>query len=115
MFPANRAEAAIGKVKNAGPATPTSLHEMVDAFRQLTVHAPHIVPIPPTTLGPFAWIARWFVARLAPSAKAMLTPTVWGIMSRDIHPDLSRARIELNYSPRFDLEQGLASTLPYHE
>lgn len=115
MLQASHAEAAIGKVYNAGPAAPASLRELVHVFRQLTGHAPRIVPIPLATLRPFAWLARWFVASLAPSAKEMLTPTGLAIMSRDIHLDISRARIELKYSPRFDLMQGLASTLPYYE
>jgi len=115
MLQASRAEAAIGKVYNAGPARPTSIRELVDAFRRLTGHAPRIIPVPLATLSLVASLAKRFVARFAPSSMAILSPTGLAILSRDSRLDISRARNELNYNPRFSLKQGLASTLPFYK
>jgi nucleoside-diphosphate-sugar epimerase len=108
-------DVAIGKVYNAGPGVPTSLHDLIDAYRRVTGRGPRIVPVSAEAVRSSASPSRWLLARFAPGAEAMLTDTGLALMSKDIHLEMSQARIDLGYAPRFSLEQGIAATLAHSE
>lgn len=111
MLRASRAEAAVGRVYNAGPGAPTSLADLAAAYRRVTGRGPRIVAVSVEAARRSAPLSRWLLARMVPGAQAFLTPAGLDLMARDIHLDMSRARDELGYVPRFNLEQGIAATL----
>jgi UDP-glucose 4-epimerase len=86
---------AIGRVYNAGPGKPTSLYELIAAYRQLTGSGPRILPISTSIINSLSW--------LAPQAMTLLT--------LNIHLDMRRAAEELNFHPHYKLKEGLAATL----
>lgn len=110
------AEQAVGRVYNAGPGRPTTLRQLVAAYRRLTGSGPRIVPVSDkmTSSGVarrFAPLARPFISRLAAGAEAALTPAGLALMSQDMHLDMRRAEKELGYQPKYTLEEGLRETL----
>jgi nucleoside-diphosphate-sugar epimerase len=111
MLRASQAEIAIGRVYNAGPGTPTTLRELVAIHRRLTGHGPRIIPVSAAAIERSAWISGWFLARFAPEARALFSPTGLALMSQDNHLDMSRAEADLGFRPRYSLEQGVAATL----
>jgi len=115
LLAAGRSDAAVGKAYNAGPGVPTSLRDLVEAYRLVTGRGPRIVPVSVEVVRFSARPSRWLLARLAPGAEAMLTDTGLALMSKDLHLDMSQARIDLDYQPRFSLEQGIAATLASFE
>lgn len=104
-------EAAVGRVYNAGPGQATTLCELVQAFRRVRGRGPVIMPVLPSVAGRTSWLSRRLVKPFFPEAESALTPEGIKLMSRDLHLDMSRAANELDFEPRFDLDQGLALTL----
>ncbi|MFW6097157.1 MAG: NAD-dependent epimerase/dehydratase family protein [Chloroflexota bacterium] len=122
---------AVGRVYNAGPGTPTTLRQLVAAYRRLTGSGPRIVHVsdrlvssklssskltsskltPSALARRFAPLVRPLIARLAPGAEAALTPQGLALMSQDIHLDMRRAEEELDYRVKNTLEEGLRQTL----
>ncbi len=111
LLRASQTATAIGRAYNAGPGTPTTLRELVAIYRRLTGHGPHIISVSAAALERSAWLSGWFLARFAPQARALFSPTGLALMSRDNHLDMSRAEADLGFRPRFDLERGVAATL----
>lgn len=110
VLAATRPEAH-GRVYNAGPGTPTSLFDLVQAYRQLTGKGPRIVDVNLALARHTTWLTRPVVGRLFPGVAGALTPAGLALMSRDIHLDMTRARAELGFAPRHTLADGLAATL----
>lgn len=104
-------EEAVGRIYNAGPGTPTTLRQLVEAYRRLTGRGPRILSVTEAAARRFGGLGRPLVARLAPGAEAALTPEGLALMARDMHLDMGRAKQELDYRPRFTLEEGLRDTL----
>ena len=111
LWQAARSPAAAARAYNAGPGTPTTLRHLVRVFRQLTDRGPRIVPVSPAWARRSSALLRPLLARLVPGAGAALTPAGVDLMSRDLHLDMARAARELDFHPRFSLQQGLAATL----
>jgi len=102
---------AIGRIYNAGPGQPTTLRQLVEAYRRLTARGPKIVSIAPAAARRFGVFGRPLVSRLAPGAEAALTPEGLALMAHDMHLDMSRAAQDLDYRPQTSLEEGLRRTL----
>jgi len=113
LWKAAGSPAAASRAYNAGPGAPTTLRDLVQLFRQLTGHGPRILSVSPAWAQRSSRLARPLLARLAPGADAALTPAGIDLMSRDLHLDMARAARELDFRPRFSLEQGLAATLAH--
>lgn len=113
MWRAAHAPAATGRVYNAGPGTPVTLRDLVDAYRHLTGRGPRILSVDPTWARRSGRLLRPLLARLVPGAGAALTPAGVDLMSRDLHLEMTRAANELNFHPRFTMTQGLAATLKH--
>lgn len=111
MYCAAQSGAATGAVYNAGSGRPTTLRDLVAAYRRLTGRNPRIVSLAPAVARIVGPVARPFLARLAPGAEAALTPEGITLMTRDMHLEMSRAAEALGYRPRFTLQEGLAETL----
>lgn len=111
LWQAARSPVAAGRAYNAGPGTPTTLHHLVRVYRQLTGRGPRIVSVSPAWARRSSALLRPLLARLVPGAGAALTPAGIDLMSRDLHLDMARAARELDFRPRFSLQQGLAATL----
>lgn len=111
LWRAATCEAAVGRVYNAGPGRPTTLRDLVGAFRRATGRGPIIMPILPRVAAHTAWLSRRAARPFFPEAESALTPAGIGLMSRDLHLDMSRAARELDFQPQFDLDRGLALTL----
>jgi nucleoside-diphosphate-sugar epimerase len=111
MWRAAQANADGCRIYNAGPGSPTTLEDLVVAFRRLTGRAPRIVPVSSAMVRRFRWLARPLAARLAPGAEVTLSPRGIELMSLDLFLDMRRAADELGYRPRFSLEEGLRLTL----
>ena len=110
VLAATRSEAN-GRVYNAGPGTPTSLADLVQAFRTLTGRGPRLLDVNLALAKRTTWLARPLVGRLFPGVEGALTPAGLTLMSHDIHLDMARARTELGFVPRFTLGDGLSNTL----
>lgn len=108
---ASRSEKAVGRIYNAGPGRPTSIRDLVDAYRQLTGKGPRILSITAGAAARFAPVSRRFLAQLAPGTEAAMSPAGLQLMSQDLHLDMSRAASELGFRPRYSLVGGLAATL----
>ena len=111
MWRAACSPAAAGRTYNAGPGTPTTLRDLVRAYRKLTGRGPRIVPVAPSWARRGSRLVRPLLARLAAGAEAALTPAGIDLMSCDLHLDMTRAARELDFRPDYSLEQGLAATL----
>jgi nucleoside-diphosphate-sugar epimerase len=105
-----RPEAA-GRVYNAGPGRPTSLRDLVVAYRRLTGKGPIIIPVSPAVSRLTARLSHRLVGPLLPEARAALSPQGLALMNRDIHLSMERASVELDFRPRYDLLNGLKETL----
>jgi nucleoside-diphosphate-sugar epimerase len=99
------------RIYNAGPGAPTTLEDLIVAFRSVTGRAPRLISVSPATVRRFRWLSRPVVARLAPGAEVTLSPRGIEFMSLDLFLDMSRAASELGFRPRFSLEEGLRLTL----
>lgn len=86
---------ASGRTYNAGPGKPTSLYELIIAYRALTGSGPRILSISPRVINHLTW--------LAPQTATLLT--------LNLHLDMRRAAEELAFRPRYSLKEGLALTL----
>jgi nucleoside-diphosphate-sugar epimerase len=111
MWRAAQANADGCRIYNAGPGSPTTLEDLVAAFRRLTGRGPRIVPVSSNMVRRFRWLARPLAARLAPGAEVTLSPRGIELMSLDLFLDMRRAADELGFRPRFSLEEGLRLTL----
>lgn len=111
MWRAVQANADGCRIYNAGPGEPTTLEDLVAAFRRLTGRGPRIVPVTSAMVRRSRLVARPLVARLAPGAEVTLSPRGIELMSLDLFLDMSRAANELGFRPRFSLEEGLRRTL----
>lgn len=104
-------EEADGRIYNAGAGRPTSIHDLVVAYRQLMGKGPRILSISAEAAARFAPVSRRILAWLAPGTEAAMSPSGLELMSRDLYLDMSRAEEELGFRPRFSLVEGLAVTL----
>lgn len=111
MWRAAAGERAVGRVYNAGPGQPTTLRQLVDAYRRLTGSGPRIISVSKAAARRFGPLGRPLVSRLAPGAEAALTSEGLALMAHDMHLDMRRAEAELDYRPQFTLEEGLRRTL----
>jgi len=111
MLLASNSASASGQVYNAGAGEPTSLRDLVEAYSRVMGRAPYILSVPLAAVRRTAWLSRRVLARLAPGAEALMTPTGLQLMNQDIHLDMARARADLGFTPRFDLQRGIAVTL----
>ncbi len=102
---------AAGRIYNAGPGQPTTLRGLVDVYRDLKGHGPRIITVSLPMARRFGGLGRMLLARVAPGAEAALTPQGLALMSQDLRLDMRRAAEELDYHPRFTLEEGLRETL----
>lgn len=102
---------ATGRIYNAGAGYPTTLRQLVDAYRQLTGSGPRILAVTPAAARRFGGLGRPLVARLAPGAEAALTPEGVALMSQDMHLDMRHAAEGLGYQPQTGLVEGLRRTL----
>lgn len=100
-----------GRVYNAGPGTPTSLADLVHAYRTLTGKGPRLMDVNLALAKRTTWLSRPLVGRLVPGVEGALTPAGLTLMSHDIHLDMTRARTELGFTPRHTLTDGLSATL----
>ena len=106
-----KVELAVDRVYNAGPGQPTTLYELVQAYRHIQGRGPIIMPVSPSVAGRTSWLSRRLIKPFIPEAEAALTPEGIELMSRDLHLDMSRAANELDFWPQFDLDRGLSLTL----
>lgn len=111
LWLASQSEKAVGRVYNAGPGRPTSIRDLVDAYRQLTGKGPRILTISAGAAARFAPVSRRFLAQLAPGTEAAMSPAGLQLMSQDLHLDMSRGERELEFRPRYSLVDGLAAIL----
>jgi 2-alkyl-3-oxoalkanoate reductase len=111
MWLAAGSPAAAGRTYNAGPGRPRSISDLVAAYKRLTGRGPRIVEARPWAMRLSAGLVRPLLGRLAPGAEAALTPAGLALMQHHLHLDMSRAKRELGFWPRFDLDDGLALTL----
>ncbi|MFN2136578.1 MAG: NAD-dependent epimerase/dehydratase family protein [Candidatus Promineifilaceae bacterium] len=111
LWCAARHPMADGRVYNAGPGRPTSLAGLVEAYRRLTGSGPRIVSVSPAMAGRTARLARLLVAPLLPEVNAAFSNQGLSLMAQDLHLAMDLAAAELDFRPRFDLENGLHATL----
>lgn len=111
MWRAAGKDIASGRVYNAGPGHRTSVFDLLQSYRRLTGRGPIIIPITAKTSQRTAWFSRRLIKPFIAEAEAALTPEGLALMARDHLLDMSRAAGELDFYPRFSLDQGLARTL----
>jgi nucleoside-diphosphate-sugar epimerase len=103
------------RIYNAGPGEPVSLLDFVAAYRQVTGRAPRIVTASPSALLAFARYAgpilRPLVHPLLPGSDAVLTVRGIELQCTDLLLDMSSAKRELGFAPRYSLVDGLAETV----
>ena len=102
---------AVGRIYNSGPGKPTTLYDLVQAFRQANGRGPRIMPVQPGVAARTAWLSRLLAKPFFPEVEGALTADGIALMSRDIHLDMHRAAKDLNFQPAYDLDRGLALTL----
>jgi nucleoside-diphosphate-sugar epimerase len=102
---------AAGRVYNAGPGQPTSIVELVAAYRTLSGHGPRLVAIPIGMVNGTARLLRPLAGTFGPRAAAALSPEAIALLSLDFHLDMRRAAQELGFQPRYSLLDGLRETL----
>jgi nucleoside-diphosphate-sugar epimerase len=112
MWLASGRETAVGEAYNAGPGQPTSIHDLVHAYRGITGSLrPFIVPVSLQASRRTAWLSRRLVKPFIAEAGSALTPQGLTLMSRDLHLDMGKAARDLGFQPGVDLYEGLALTL----
>ncbi|MFN2169540.1 MAG: NAD-dependent epimerase/dehydratase family protein [Anaerolineae bacterium] len=111
MWRAASSAKGAGRVYNAGPGRPTSIFDLVQSYRRLQGRGPIILAVSAETSRRTAWLSRRLVKPFIAEAEAALTPEGLALMARDHRLDMSRAAAELDYYPRFSLDEGLAHTL----
>jgi nucleoside-diphosphate-sugar epimerase len=111
LWRAGQSQTAAGRIYNAGPGQPTTIRDLVEAYRQLTGRGPRILSVSAGAAARFAPLSRLFLARLAPGTEAAMTPAGIRLMSQDLHLDMSRAEKELGFRPGYSLKDGLAQLL----
>lgn len=94
LWLAAQSAAAVNRIYNGGPGSPTSLRDFVLALRSVTGRGPRIVSIP----------AGW----VRPGA-ALLPPLALAL--QDLHLDMRRAAAELDFAPGIGLAEGLRRCL----
>lgn len=102
---------ATGHVYNAGPGQPTSLYDLIAAYRQLTGRGPRILPIPPKLIHGAARLLRPAMRPFGSSAANLLSEPAIALLYLDLHLDMRRAAEELNFYPQYTLSDGLAQTI----
>jgi nucleoside-diphosphate-sugar epimerase len=102
---------AAGRIYNAGPGRPTSLADLVRAYRQATGRGPHILSMSPELAARTSWLSRRLVGPFVPGTRAALSPQGVALLSRDIHLSMKRAADEIGFQPRYDLQAGLQEML----
>lgn len=111
LWLAGQSEAAGGRIYNCGPGRPTSINDLVAAYRRIKGKGPKIVGMTAEAAARFAPFSRFLLSRLAPGTEAAMTPAGLRLMSQDLHLDMSRAEEELGFRPAYTLQDGLAATL----
>lgn len=111
MIMAAQSSLAVGQIYNAGPGRPTTLSDLVMAYRQITGRGPRLLSLSPTQMKRIACWLRPVISRWLPDFQAALTPAGIDLMSHDLHLNMGRAKAELNYEPIYDLPAGLRATL----
>jgi nucleoside-diphosphate-sugar epimerase len=111
LWLAGQSEAADGRIYNCGPGRPTSINDLVAAYRQITGKGPKIVGMTAEAAARFAPLSRLILSRLAPGTEAAMTPAGLRLMSQDLHLDMTRVEKELAFRPRYTLLEGLTATL----
>jgi nucleoside-diphosphate-sugar epimerase len=111
LWCAAQSEAAAGRIYNAGPGRPTTLYDLVQAFRLARGRGPAIIDVRPWVAARTAWLSRLLVKPFFPEVEGALTAEGIALMSLDLHLDMRRAAAELDFHPQFDLDRGLALTL----
>jgi nucleoside-diphosphate-sugar epimerase len=111
LWVASQANAADGRIYNAGPGRPTSIYDLINAYRTLTGKGPRILTISARAAARFAPLSRRLLARVAPGTEGAMTPAGLQLMNQDLYLDISRAERELGFRPGYSLEDGLRETL----
>jgi nucleoside-diphosphate-sugar epimerase len=111
MWRAASSSIGAGRVYNAGPGHATSIFDLVQSYRRLTGRGPVILPVTAKTSRRTAWLSRRLIKPFIAEAEAALTPEGLALMARDHLLDMRRTAQELDFYPRFSLDQGLARTL----
>lgn len=109
------APAAAGRVYNGGSGRPTTLRDLVEAYRSITGRGPRILDIHPGIGRRTARFSRRLVAPLIGEAAGALTPEGLALMARDFYLDMGRAAAELDFRPAYTLTTGLRETLRHRE
>jgi nucleoside-diphosphate-sugar epimerase len=107
IWEASQRDVAIGKAYNAASGAPVSMRQLADDFRAVTGQAPRVLAVSPKTAKTMARVGRWYLRKLAPGMEEILSPVGIASFSRDVYYDVSRAKKDLNYSPRFTFKLGL--------
>jgi nucleoside-diphosphate-sugar epimerase len=111
FWTAAQSEAAVGRIYNAGPGQPTTLAQLVQAYEALEGGAPRVVSITPRVARRLSFLTRPIMAHVAPGSEAIMAPQGIELMATNMHVDMRRAACELDYRPRFTLQEGLRQTL----
>ena len=111
LWQAARAGAAVGRVYNAGPGRPTTLADVVAAYRKLMGGGPRIVALSPRAALRLRHVTRPLLRLLAPGMEAVMTPQGIDLMSRDMHLDTGRAARARGFRPQYTVLAGLRETL----
>jgi nucleoside-diphosphate-sugar epimerase len=112
MVSAAAATAAEGRVYNAASSHAVSLRAIVDLVRSAQNTAtPVAIPVPGRLAAGASVLARWYLKRYAPNLMFAASPESVNYFRRDIYFDVSRAARELDYRPRFRVEEALLRSL----
>jgi len=99
---------AAGRVYNAASGHPTSLADLIAILHEVEgTPRPLIVPVSEGVMRFSAPVAKWVVALVAPGLEGTMSSVGTGYSSRDVYYDMSRARTELGFTPRYDFRSGL--------
>lgn len=112
MIHAAESESAVNRIYNAGSGKPTTLLDLLHAYREVTGRRPRVISLPAGALRRLARIAGPFVggplvALVAPEASSFLTPHGIDMLTNSYYLDMRRAAEELGFRPAYSLAAGL--------
>jgi len=102
------ARAGAGRVYNGGSGHPGSLADLITTLHEVEGSPrPLIVPVSEGMMRFSAPVARRIVALVAPGMEGTMSTVGARYSAHDVYYDMSRARAELGFTPRYDFRRGL--------
>lgn len=105
---------AIGQAYNITDGGQRTIGELLQTVAQLLGIKPRLINVPYVVAYGAAWATHAVSRILKPRAEVsipLINPATIRASARDHHYDISKAKRELGYEPKVDLEQGLRNAL----